>query len=286
MTETGAPAERPLDAWQASFTLAIVSLVAGVVAGVVAYRLFGAVPWHDAQAGVTAALAIALLLPRGARRRSYYLAIFAALTASQLAMVTGNQLLPGSAWPFPPLIGHKLLLFGVAILAVSTRLGLALIALIAASAVALASLLPVPPRFELSTTLAISLGAVALLLHRARARRLERDSLARDRARATAHHMAGTLLALRDLANTPLQTLQLSSELLSRRYPDDPTCQAMQRALDQLGRLNDLLATEEERLGLEGGGREWSDGGASFDAERELERHLGPRGTRPPPHAR
>jgi hypothetical protein len=108
-------------------------------------------------------------------------------------------------------------------------------------------------------------GGMALLLFYYRWRRHE---AARQVARAEAQsaslqQLARVFLAVRDLTNTPLQTLQVCVELLARRIPRiGPELPRMQRSLARLRELDGILSRYESQV-------EWRDG-ESFDARRIL----------------
>jgi hypothetical protein len=91
----------------------------------------------------------------------------------------------------------------------------------------------------------LSFGAFALvaLVHRVRLLRVERTA---TRAQAEAEwlaRLAAMCFAVKDLANTPLQTLRLSTALLRRRHPEEQAPLAkMDRALDRLDQLDRTLS--------------------------------------------
>jgi hypothetical protein len=91
--------------------------------------------------------------------------------------------------------------------------------------------------------------AIVLLVYRLRSRELERAAL---RAQSEADAMAATARAfmmLSDLANTPLQTIELSVALLRRRMPDaGPSLTRIERALARLHDLSGHLRGQESRL--------------------------------------
>lgn len=109
-------------------------------------------------------------------------------------------------------------------------------------------------------------GGLALLLFFYRYRRYE---MARQAARARAEaaslqRLAQSLLAVRDLTNTPLQTLQISVEMIERKHPELATqVGRMKRSLVRLAELEHLLARYETRI-------DWQRIDASFDPVRVL----------------
>lgn len=72
-------------------------------------------------------------------------------------------------------------------------------------------------------------------------------------------HLSRSYLAVRDLVNTPLQTLRVSAHLLGERYPaEHEVVGAMERAVKRLDELNHVLADEASAV-------EWSPGTEAFD---------------------
>jgi hypothetical protein len=77
---------------------------------------------------------------------------------------------------------------------------------------------------------------------------------------AAAEHIARTFLSLRDYANTPIQTIALTTEILRERHPDlAPDVDRLDRAVAALGELSRALARYESSL-------EWRPGDESPDA--------------------
>jgi hypothetical protein len=85
--------------------------------------------------------------------------------------------------------------------------------------------------------------------------RVEREAL---------EQLARKLLAIRDLTNTPVQTIELTSAVLRMHHPDlKPQLDRLDRALAQLHQLNELLE------GVQSSAR-WSPALESFDAREHL----------------
>jgi hypothetical protein len=72
---------------------------------------------------------------------------------------------------------------------------------------------------------------------------------------AALRRLMRSYLAVRDLVNTPLQTLRVSAHLLGVRYPEaKDVTGTMERAVDRLGDLNQLLADETSTMDSPPGG--------------------------------
>ena len=109
-------------------------------------------------------------------------------------------------------------------------------------------------------------AGLALMLFFYRYRRYEvARQAARVRAEAASlQRLAQSFLAVRDLTNTPLQTLQLSVETIGRHHPELAAEVArMKRSLARLAELERLLASHEAEI-------DWEHIGASFDPVRVL----------------
>jgi hypothetical protein len=114
--------------------------------------------------------------------------------------------------------------------------------------------------------LAYTLFGVGVLIQASRRFRMEQDLLRVQHEAASLERLARTLLAVRDYANTPLQTLVMTTELLSAKHPELSTeLQLQERALNRLRRLSTLLAPYESQV-------QWTKGDASLDLERILAR--------------
>jgi hypothetical protein len=105
-------------------------------------------------------------------------------------------------------------------------------------------------------------GTCMALLAVYRARRQQQDvatTVKLERA-AALQRLMRSYLAVRDLVNTPLQTLRVSAHLLEVRYPTAKEITGpMERAVERLNELNQLLADEASAF-------EWSPGTEAFDA--------------------
>lgn len=151
--------------------------------------------------------------------------------------------------PWAPFVGHRLVLFGLAVLTPGPFwLGaVLLVAFIAHAAVLWVALdlgevgAHVPPD-DPWASLAYAAMAVILFGLRHHLARLERE-LARARAEGHAHRStAELLLSLRDLANTPLQVLAIALAVLRHRHPaDEEVLDTGDRAIARLRDLSDLL---------------------------------------------
>jgi hypothetical protein len=260
--------------WRAAFVLAVATGIASVVAALGYRKIPGLTLWQDVQlllvAGATAGL---LQRQRKTPSRAICAAAFLTVVAASLVTMTVNQhQLSLSGRMLLPLVGHKAALLAIAMIAPTIWLGSISIGLITLAVILQTRVFTRGALFpgEPLLTCLIAGVAVAVLVSRARGRAAER-ALALTRAEATsAERLATIFLAIRDLANTPLQTLELSTSLLElRNVADIDLVARMKRALAQLQRLDAVLLAEESRLH-----GQWLNLD-SFDAWQELARRLG-----------
>jgi hypothetical protein len=173
-----------------------------------------------------------------------------------------------------PMTGHRLVMLAIGVLAPmglwvggGLIIALALEAVVLWYALDLGTLLP-DVQWEPWVTLVYGGVAFGMLAWRVRNYRIELK-LRQARAEAEAlERMARLFLALRDAANTPLQTLELSLALLRRRggQGSEPLMASMERALARLRALTQRMASADPLV-------VWRQGEESFDAEDVL-RHL------------
>jgi hypothetical protein len=110
------------------------------------------------------------------------------------------------------------------------------------------------------TSVAFGVFAMVLMVYRWRWSAMERN-LARAQAEAAAlDRMAHTLLAVRDLANTPLQTIELTVGLLGESHPElAPQLERIRSSLTALKDLDQILKSHESAL-------RWRRGDESLDS--------------------
>jgi hypothetical protein len=104
-------------------------------------------------------------------------------------------------------------------------------------------------------------AACLALLALYRSHRLRREvAMIVDMEQAKAlRHILRVYLAVRDMVNTPLQTLRVSASLLATRYPEAKTLTGrVERAVGRLIELNRALAAEASAT-------EWPSGAEAFD---------------------
>jgi hypothetical protein len=107
--------------------------------------------------------------------------------------------------------------------------------------------------------------AVAMALYRASGQRQVVAMAAAMEREAAMKELVYAHLAVRDLLNTPLQTLKISLSLLAARFPEARAIQAtMWRSVERLDQLNSVLRTDGSEV-------EWKRGEESLDPVQVLE---------------
>lgn len=223
-----------------------------------ARSLPGAMPWWPAAAASSFGLALGafLWMRRGTAPASLSSTVFV-LNNTALALflweTSAYWTAPGVAWT--PFQANKLGMLIVAVLGPELWAGLfALSSLLLAAALravllseAQLSGLPGNEPLLLSAIAAFGLG---LLLYRLRALEIER-ALARAHAEVEAARQVATALgALQEMANNPLQVIELSLETLKARHPNaSDVTERIGRALDRLRGLRAEVTSREDVTG-------------------------------------
>jgi hypothetical protein len=261
----------------ASLRLTVVS-IALVTLGQLAFvaidwSLFGAWPMPPIR-GAHVLLGAATLAFIGARRRQLspraiktaYLAVVLPLL---LVFWIGEVVYLHSGRSFAPFFGTKLAMLLVALLAPTLRIGTFLLIGFAVETVPLWYLYNMGSSAHVSASepwATMSFGALSLvmLLFRAHHDRVARAA-EEERVRAQAlEELAKVLLAIRDIANTPIQTLGAAVELLRIHGDGDPVVlDAMERALARLRLCTRPLAGYDEHV-------RWERIGGSLDVEQAI----------------
>jgi hypothetical protein len=211
---------------------------------------------------LVAALLFALVL---VRRRSVGSAAF--VVAAGLSLMqewSTNDVMAHSGVRFEPFIGFKLFALTMALLGPpSLVLGMGGIVVCAVLPVLEYALwlpdvrlnIPTP---EPGTTLLYSALAAVLLLHRQAQMRTHREAVRAQAKTAALERMARKFLAVRDLTNSPLQSVEATVGLLMARHPESRVpLERIARQLERLQGLSVVLSRYEPR--------EWTPGDGSFD---------------------
>jgi hypothetical protein len=146
-----------------------------------------------------------------------------------------------------PLMPHHFLMIGIVIGAPTRRIGVAFLALFALHAIVLGQVLLTATSsatlaHEPWMTLLFSSLAGLLLYTRHRRRELEgRVAAAEERVRMLAE-VARMLLALRDRANTPLQTIEIAIALIAEDSAPSEEIAVIERALVRLATVQQTLS--------------------------------------------
>ena len=223
-------------------------------------RQFASAPWWPLLASGLVGLAILGALVAARRRRDLrlgtaaFLLNAAAVTAAMWLSHPDDQA-SGRLWR--PWEANRLGALTVALLAPARASGLLAIVWYVLAVLVQYQLLSDGARQQLPmeepwTIIVYGAFAAVLLNYRLRGLTLARDVAQRRAEAAALERLAQASLALRDLANTPLQTLGLSIALLRARDPAlAPLLDRMERALQRLQALGHTLAKPEFALSVE-----------------------------------
>lgn len=199
--------------------------------------------------------------------------VFTAVTLPYLVIfVVAEVAMAASGRMWQPLTGHRLLMLGLGLLApMGPELGVCLVGAFALEAVLLWYGLGLNTRLQMPwepwITLVWGGTACGLLAFRVRTQRIEQH-LRKARAETESlEQVARLLLAMRDAANTPLQSLEVGVSLLRQRSPgpdNDALLATMERALTRLRSLTQRMSVADPLLS-------WDSHEESIDAEEVLQ---------------
>jgi hypothetical protein len=114
------------------------------------------------------------------------------------------------------------------------------------------------------TTVIYPLIATGILIYRVRARRLEREMLHAIAQREELERFAKVSLAYRDLANSPLQTIELVRAELRKEHPESKDLlDRLQRSLARLRAMGEMLSQNEHQV-------VWTSKEEAFDAAQVI----------------
>jgi hypothetical protein len=254
-------------AWQGAFSAAVLN-AAGMSVDFLLARDIPAMPTYPYAMSVLVGIGLVVFLLIRRQRATVRLGsaafavnMFAILVA--LWITSGYWATTGRQWT--PFEAHKLGALAVSMLAPQLAVGLISIAGFATTAVVKSYFLDPDiqrgfPVGEPWFILIYALFAAVLLIYRLRSIALEREML-RVQAEATAsEQLARTFLRLRNYANTPIQTIAFTTELLRAK-----TCD-MKPALDRLERAADKLAELSHALNRYENAHRWGPGDESLEA--------------------
>jgi signal transduction histidine kinase len=206
-----------------------------------------------AAVGLALLATIALIRGRVPERVASYIFVLNNTAVVVVLWVTDRYYaIQSESWP--PFQANKLGVMTVALLAPSLWAGLVSIASLAGAAVLEFLLAPrgTSARFGLAepwTTAVFAVFAVVLLGQRLYWLRREQALAQRDTERSVLERLARVSMAVRDLANTPLQTIRLSSALLRARAPELATpIERIERATQRLAALGATFSKEAETV--------------------------------------
>jgi hypothetical protein len=261
---------RDLDAthaWRGAFVAATLNAVA-MPGDFLLARDIPNMPWYPS--AVSALVGVGLLVVLLIRRQRATVRLGSVVFLVNTVAILVALWITSGYWaaadkPWTPFQANKLGSLAVALLAPKLGVGLASIAGFAATAVGKFYVLDpgTQSRFPVGEPWVILFYALfgsVLLVYRLRGGTLERETLRLQAEAAAAEELARTFLRLRDYANTPIQTIALSVELIRVRHPElKPDIGRLERAVEKLIELSRALTRYESA-------HKWSPGDTSPDA--------------------
>jgi hypothetical protein len=227
----------------------------GLLADLVIVRAQHAPWWPNVAAAAVCLTSLTLLLAGWRNPRAVAAAFVANNAAIVAALWIGDSALARTVPGWTPFRGHELGILAVALLAPRALwAGIASMALLVGSALGEWALLGADvrsrlPPGQLPIVAIYTLFGVTLLVFRLRMLAAERARVRAETEAAGLERLARTLLAVRDLANTPLQTLEISVALLRERKTEIPVIvDRIERAVAALEETQQALAAYDAHL--------------------------------------
>jgi hypothetical protein len=255
-------------AWRGAFVAAALN-AAAMPGDIVLARDIPGMPWYPAAMSTVVGIGLVVLLFIRRHRATvrfgstvFLINCLAILIA--LWITSGYWASAGRPWT--PFQANKLGILAVPLLAPQLGVGLAAIAGFAAMAIAKFYVLDAQvqhgfPVGEPWLILMYALFGSVLLVYRLRGLTFEREALRLQAEAAAAEQLRRVYVRLRDYANTPIQTIALSTELIRASHPAPdlmPVLDRLERAVDRLTKLSRALTRYES-------GQEWNPSDESPD---------------------
>lgn len=272
----GSDEEQTDIAWRSAVAGAVLVILAELAFGAIGIQLFGVTDvflFRVAHVGIAVLTLIVLRLRRRTTTVQDGVVAFFVLTLPlfPLFWVAEAEML-ARGLPWAPFVGHKLVIVGLAVL----MPGPPVFAMILIGAISLQVVtqyyafgIAEPASFisagEPWVTLVYAGVGVFLVAFRYHHRQIARQA-ARARAQAEAlGEIARFLLALRDMANTPIQALEIDTAILERRHPE--SAEALKRMRQEVGQLREMSRI----LARYDAAARWDPGEESFDAPSAMQ---------------
>jgi hypothetical protein len=223
-----------------------------------------------ANAGVYAVAFAALLLRRGWSARQAQAVSLLVIGTTVVAQVHSDWNSALSSARFAPFEGFKILALAVATMVpFRPALAYAVVGACAVIPVALYGAMPPDMRAKLPIeapwiALTYPVIATGILVYRLRALRMERNMMRVLAQREELERFAKVSLAYRDLANSPLQAIELLRAELEQEHPESRALlEHLQRSLARLRVMGDMLSETEHQV-------VWTSKEEAFDAAQVI----------------
>jgi len=254
-------------AWRAAFAAAVLNAT-GMTADFLLARGIPNMPIYPYAISVSVGIALMVMLLISGPHTTVRLGSAAFLVNTAVLLVglwitSGYWATTGEAWT--PFQANKLGALTVARLA--PQLSVGLISIAGYTAISLGKFYFLDPAIQRSfpigepwLILVYALFAGVLLVYRVRGLDVERDMLRVEAEAAASAQLARTFLRLSDYANTPIQTIALSTELLRSKNCENaiPILDRLERSVARLKELSDTLTRYQKS-------HRWKPGDESLD---------------------
>lgn len=236
--------------WRGTVTAVILAIIGGLVGLMILNRQLEGALWQIYVSTCIQVIGLGILMAAGPSRRWVSESVFTVVGVFLLAQIFINNeklvLLPEAVPRY--FEGYKLLALGTALIAAqSSRTGLLLITFCGILPLIQFFLWPAELRdkigWEPALTLIYVMVSFGAYLYRIQSYKLSLAALRSEIELAQMVRAARIMMAAKDLANTPLQTLILSISLLKRDPSQRTLLPKMERALERLKQLTALLSS-------------------------------------------
>jgi hypothetical protein len=258
-------------AWRGSIVAVLLNLVGMPIDMLIARSIARAPLWPNVMSILVAAVLLAILVARRHERRVWVANLVFLVSAFTIvtALWFSNRFYAESGRAWVPFQANKLGMLTVALLAPQLWVGLLSIGGYAGAAVAQLATFSAATQARIAlgepwATIAIGAFAAVLFAYRLKRIAVEREVVRAQTEKAAMADFARRLLAIRDLANTPLQTIAFASASARIEHPEiATTLDRIDRAIADIKALDERLRAYEREL-------TWMPGEESFDANDML----------------
>lgn len=262
-------------AWRSAVAACVVLALAIIGFAAFGFRLFGpslSLLLQMAHLVLTGMVLVALLVTRSRRSiRGAVVAFLVLYAPFPVLLWLGQDAMVERGMPWAPFTGHKLVMIALAVMMPGPAIWPAALVLLTTALALLqffvGGLASAENAWGGEPWITVLYGGIAIFLVAFRA---QHRTIAQQYAKARAQtdaltEMGRFFLALRDLQNTPIQTLEIDTAILERRHPESATAiKRMRRSIAELRDISRRLAKYDRIV-------QWETDSDRFDPDAALD---------------